>query len=80
MDSSGAIVSGVVIEDFDPTYKHVLATSKTDANGHFSFPEAKIGTTHYLHFKSNGFNPMQITVRLKRFTKPSLRIRLVIAT
>ena len=80
VDSTGATVSGVVVEACDAAYKRVLATTRTDANGHFAFPKAKIGTTHYLHFQSNGFDPMQITVQLRRFAKGNLRIKLYIAT
>jgi hypothetical protein len=80
VDSTGATVSGVLIEDCDPTYKHVLASATTDVTGHFAFPVGKIGSIHFLHVRINGFDPMQITVQLRRFAKGNLRIRLYIAT
>jgi uncharacterized protein YfaS (alpha-2-macroglobulin family) len=75
-DSTGAPVSGVAIEDCDPSYKQVLASATTDANGHFDFPKTKMGTTHYLHLESRGFDPMRIPVKLRRFSKANLKIQL----
>jgi hypothetical protein len=80
VDTTGAPVSGVVVEDRDSTFTHVLASTKTDANGYFAFPKAKKGTTHYPHLNNYGFDPMQITVQLGWFAKCNLRIRLYIAT
>jgi hypothetical protein len=60
--------------------KHVLASITTDSNGSFRFPHAKVGTTHYLFVYSPGFDPMQITVKLRWFAKGNLRIQLHIAT
>jgi hypothetical protein len=106
VDSTGAPVPGVVIEDGVQTFiqarasieaetpvfekrmildchsepKHVLASTKTDAHGHFEFPRAKMWTTHYLYVMCDGFDPIQITVKLRWFAKGNLRIKLVIAT
>jgi hypothetical protein len=60
--------------------KHVLASATTDSKGHFKFPRAKMGTTHYLNISCYGFEPMQITVKLRWFAKRNLRIRLDTAT
>ena len=105
VDSTGAPVSGVLIEECDVPFtpvqargssgepipevlhgdcdqypKHVLASTKTDANGHFAFPQARMGTAHYLFVRVDGWDPMQITVKLRWFAKGNLRIRLHIAT
>ena len=63
---------------FEP--KHVLASTTTDSKGLFKFPHTKMGTTHYLYVSAYGFDPMQITVKLRRFAKRNLRIRLIVAT
>jgi len=78
-DPSGATVSGVVIEDCDSTFKQVLASTTTDANGHFAFPGKKTGTTHFLRLSHYGFDPMQITVKLSRFAMSGLNVRLHVA-
>ncbi|MGA3159969.1 MAG: hypothetical protein ABSC77_02045 [Terracidiphilus sp.] len=66
--------------DCDREPKHILSSTTTDANGHFTFPHQKSGTTHYLYLHSNGFDPMKITVQLRRFATKNLRIKLVVAT
>jgi hypothetical protein len=60
--------------------KHILASTTTDSKGRFKFPQPKMGTTHYLYVTRNGFDPMQITVKLRWFAKGNLRIQLAIAT
>jgi hypothetical protein len=106
VDSTGATVSGVVIEDCVQTFiqarasveaetpifekrmildchskpEHILASTTTDSNGRFKLTHAKMGSTHYLFVYCPGFDPMQITVKLRWFAKRNLRIRLVIAT
>jgi hypothetical protein len=63
---------------FEP--KHVLASATTDAKGRFIFPHTKMGTTHYLYVTAHGFDPEQITVKLRRFAKRNLLIRINVAT
>jgi hypothetical protein len=106
VDSMGAPVPGVVVEDCVQTFrqvrgsdhseqpvyeeamildchsepKHVLVSTTSDSKGRYKFPHAKMGTTHYLFVYCPGFDPMQITVKLRWFAKRNLRIKLVIAT
>jgi hypothetical protein len=80
VDSTGAPVSGVTIEDCNSAFDRVLQSTTTDATGHFAFPAAKIGTTHHLHVQMNGFDPMHITVIMKRPARAKLHIRLYVAT
>jgi hypothetical protein len=106
VDSTGAPVPGVVIEDCVQTFiqarasgnaeppvfekrmildchsepKHVLASTTTDSKGHFKFPHTKMEAMHYLYVNRSGFDPMQITVKLRWFAKGKLRIKLIVAT
>jgi hypothetical protein len=80
VDSTGASVAGALIEDRDATFTRVLASTTTDANGRFAFPQSKLGTTHYLNVQSKGFDPMHITVVLKGIAKGHVKIQLRVAT
>jgi hypothetical protein len=80
VDPSGAPVKGAVVEECDATFSLVHSTTTADADGYFAFPDAKIGSTFHLQAKSLGFDPMRITVKLRRFARAELRIELVIAT
>jgi len=60
--------------------KHVLASTKTDANGHFAFPGASKVRTHYLHLSLNGWDPMQVIVKVSRLAGSAPRIKMYIAT
>jgi hypothetical protein len=76
---AGESISGVAEGDCAKDPRYVMASVTTDANGHFAFPKAKLGSTHYLHLHSMGFDPMQITVKLRLYARSELRIKLVIA-
>lgn len=106
VDSTGAPVAGVAIEDCVQTFRqvrapgdaeppvfekamildchseseHVLASTTTDSEGRFRFPHAKMGTIHYLHVSCNGWNPMQLQVKIRRFARSNLLIKLHIAS
>jgi hypothetical protein len=60
--------------------KHVLASTTTDSKGSFRFPNAKMGSTHYLFLNQSGFDPMQIAVKLRHFARAEVRVKLAIAT
>jgi hypothetical protein len=79
-DPTGASVMGVLIEDCDTNFKQVRASTWTDENGHFTLRHGRIGTTHFLRVSKDGFDPMQITVQLRRSADPELSIKLHIAT
>jgi len=80
VDSTGAPVAGVAVEDRDASFKSVLHSTTTDANGRFAFSQVRNGTTHYLHLESRGFDPMQIAVKLRRLARAEVRIQLHVAS
>jgi hypothetical protein len=69
-----------VLWDCDRDPKHVIASEKTDANGHFSFPRAKKAKAYYLHLSVAGFDPMQVIVNVGRYERSELHIQMNIAT
>jgi hypothetical protein len=77
---NGEPVSEVLPGDCDKEPKHGLASTMTDANGHFAFPKARRGKKHYLHLSCPGFDPMQFSVKLRFFARKEMRIKLHIAT
>jgi hypothetical protein len=78
VDPSGAILPGATVDDCDPTFSRVLATTTTDSTGYFAFSGTKIGSNHYLRFRSRGFNPLEISVKLRHFAPAQLRVKLPI--
>jgi hypothetical protein len=86
LDWSGAPVSGVTVEVSDRPFmpsngeaSHVLASAKTDKNGHFAFPNLNLRTTRYLHLSLPGFDPAEVGVKHRLFAPQELRIKLHIA-
>ena len=79
-DAKGGPTGENLHGDCTQTPRRVVATTETNAHGHFSIPKAREGKTYYLHVSSPGFDPMQIKVRLRFFARTGVRIRLHIAT
>lgn len=79
-DATGAGISGALVEDCDSTYKRVIASEKTDANGHFSFPNARYGSVHYLSVRCPNFDLTHVKVMIGSLAKRGLRIRLAVGT
>lgn len=69
---------GVTVELCSPDWKTVLASTKTDDNGHFSL-EKPPGKLFHLRFSSPGVNPLQVKIRLSKYAA-DLSIHLSIAT
>jgi hypothetical protein len=78
VDPSSAAIAGADVDDCDSTFSRVLGSVTSDADGHFAFPRAKIGSTHYLSIHARGFNPLRITVKLRYFARPQLHVKLPI--
>jgi hypothetical protein len=79
-DPAEKLTPMTMLWDCDGDPKHVLAVVKTDAKGHFSFPQASKVRTHYLHLSLNGFDPMQVVVKVSRLAESAPRIKMHIAT
>jgi hypothetical protein len=80
VDPSGAPVEGVLVEDCDQSFMHVFVSVRTNKEGRFVFPKAKRGSTHYLRFFKNGFDPMRVKVQMRHLAPAEVRIHLVVAT
>lgn len=71
---------GVTVELRSSDWKNVLASTKTDAGGRFSFETPKRGKLFYIRLSAPGMNIYELRVRIKRHAKQKLTIRLSVAT
>jgi hypothetical protein len=72
--------SEVTVELCSFDWQTVLATTKTDYNGHFSFKEAASGKQFYVRLPAPGMDIYQLRVRIKKRAAPELTIHLSVAT
>ena len=79
-DSAGNPVPMLMLWDCDRDPKHIMTSTTTDCVGHFAFPDAKKAKAHYLHLNLDGFDPMQVVVKVSRFARSELHIRMHVAT
>jgi hypothetical protein len=79
-DIAGQPIPGAVVEDCDSHFKQVLTSTRTDANGQFSFSNVKYGSKHYLNVRYPAFDLDHHTVTISMFAKSKLRIRLHVGT
>ena len=80
IDSRGAAVPGALVADCDPKYRHVLASTKTDRKGRFTFPQAEPGSKHYLKVDSPGFDEVHAPVRIWPSAKSEISVTLHVGT
>jgi hypothetical protein len=79
-DSSGAPIRGETVSDVSPDGKLVARTTVTDENGKFAFALEPAKKTYNLMISMNSFNPLLVHVRISRWTKRSLVLRLQLST
>jgi hypothetical protein len=78
--TDGTVISGAIVADCDSTFGHVLASTKTDATGHFTFPHAIQGSRHYLKIDFRNYQEVHMPVKISPFSKSELRIWLTPGT
>jgi hypothetical protein len=71
---------GITVELCSSDWKTVLASTKTDANGHFFLEKPKSGEMFYVRLSAPGVNPYQLRVQLKKHGPQELKIHLSNAT
>jgi hypothetical protein len=71
---------GVTVELRSSDWKNVLASTKTDAKGHFSLEPPKRGGLFYIRVSAPGMDIYELRVRIKKQAAQELTIRLSVAT
>lgn len=71
---------GVTVELRSSDWKDVLASTTTDAKGHFSLETPKTGKLFYIRVSAPGMDIYQLRVRINKHSAQELAIRLSVAT
>src|ERR1051325_10446415 len=71
---------GVTVELRSSDWKDVLASTKTDARGHFSIETPKTGKLFYIRVSAPGMDIYELRVRINKHSAQELAIRLSVAT
>jgi hypothetical protein len=79
-DPTGAAIPGVVVEERSADWKEVLRSTETDDKGRFQFRKTENKAVYYIEFSRSGFDFLRVTIHLERNGKPSLVVKLPIAT
>jgi Carboxypeptidase regulatory-like domain len=71
---------GVTVELRSSDWKNVLASTKTDAKGHFSLEAPKRGKLFYIRVSAPGMDIYELRVRINKHSAQELTIHLSVAT
>jgi hypothetical protein len=71
---------GVTVELCSPDWQTVLASRKTDEQGHFSLEQPATGKLFYIRVSAPGMDIYELRVRINRHATQELTIHLSIAT
>ena len=74
------LADGVTVELRSSDWKDVLASTKTDAKGHFSLETPKKGNLFYIRVSAPGMDIYELRVRINKHSTQELTIRLSVAT
>jgi hypothetical protein len=80
VDPVDSAVPGVQVLELSSDWQTVLRTTTTDGNGKWSLPPMAGQQIYYLRFVANGFDPLQVRVKLNPTKGRDLRFKLPIAT
>jgi Carboxypeptidase regulatory-like domain len=70
----------VTVELRSSDWKNVLASTKTDAKGHFSLEPPKRGKLFYIRVSAPGMDIYELRVRINKHSAQELTIHLSVAT
>jgi hypothetical protein len=73
-------ISGATVELCSSDWKTVLASTKTDKQGHFSLQQPTTRELFHIRVSAPGMNMYELRVRIKKQAAQELTIRLTIAT
>jgi len=79
-DPSGAAIPGVIVEERSADWKEVLRSTETDERGRFHFRKTQNKAVYYIEFSRSGFDFLRVKIQLAKKGKPSLVVKLPIAT
>jgi hypothetical protein len=71
---------GATVEVCSPDWQTVLASTKTDEQGHFSLEQPAAGKLFYIRVSAPGMDIYELRVRINKRAKQDLTIHLSIAT
>jgi len=74
------LADGVTVELRSSDWKDVLASTQTDAKGHFSLEAPKPGKLFYVRVSAPGMDIYELRVRINKHSTQELTIRLSVAT
>jgi hypothetical protein len=80
VDPTDSAVPRVQVLEVSSDWQTVLRTTTTDSNGKWFLTPAPRQQVYYLRFIADGFNPLQVRVKLNRKKGRDLRFKLPVST
>jgi hypothetical protein len=80
VDPTDSAMPGVQVIEMSSDWKTVLRTTKTDSNGKWFLAPVEKQQIYYLRFLTDGFNPLQVRIKLVHRNGTALRFKLPIST
>ena len=78
-DALGSPIAGVLVEEFSADWKESLRSTKTNAEGRFTFASIKRRKIYYLQLRMDGLNPLRVRVKVDPNRRKELQIEMSVA-
>lgn len=79
-DPSGAPIQGATVAEISPDGKVIIQTTTTDQAGTFAIVSTAKKKVYDLRISSAGFNPLIVHLRVSKWTKKLLSLKLELST
>jgi len=79
-DRSGAFIPGVLVEERSSDWKSSLRSTTSDNTGHFSFDPVQGREIYYLQLSLDGFNQLQVRVKVDPKRGKALTLPMFLST
>lgn len=73
-------IRDVHVEECDPAWKRVLASTRTDSRGHFHLNSPSPSPIHYIRIYAPGFNITEYKVKLSKKGSSELQLEITVGT
>jgi hypothetical protein len=78
-DRLGSPMAGVLVEEFSADWKESLRSTKTNAEGRFTFAPIKRRKIYNLQLRMDGFNPLRVHMKVDPNRGKELQLEMNVA-
>ena len=73
-------IPDVHVEECDPAWEHILASTRTDSRGHFHLNSPSTGPIHYIKIYAPGYNIHEYKIKISKKGSSEFQLKISVGT